>query len=350
MRTFVSIQYLRGLAALSVLLYHTRLEVAPPGPSEPFHLYGFAFGVDIFFVVSGFIMWTTTQGARQSPLGFLRLRIVRIVPLYWLALALYLAVLWLQAGDGPDQLPRPDEVVKAYLFIPYIDSLTGLNSPYYTLGWTLNYEMFFYLVFAGALVRASNTLRFTAVAAILAGLVLLRLVVGADDPILFRITSPLLLEFLAGMAIAAALRRGFALPAPAALLALALAFAFMVLLSSGHIDRWPRAVYFGVPATLIVLGAVSLEDRLARWPVPPLLLLGDASYSLYLSHGIVLKLVFAGLASSVLSHPLAAFLGVLALELALGVACYRRIELPMLRRLRGRRAPSRQPLAAPVTV
>jgi exopolysaccharide production protein ExoZ len=350
MRTFVSIQYLRGLAALSVLLYHTRLEVAPPGPSEPFHLYGFAFGVDIFFVVSGFIMWTTTQGARQSPLGFLRLRIVRIVPLYWLALALYLAVLWLQAGDGPDQLPRPDEVVKAYLFIPYIDSLTGLNSPYYTLGWTLNYEMFFYLVFAGALVRASNTLRFTAVAAILAGLVLLRLVVGADDPILFRITSPLLLEFLAGMAIAAALRRGFALPAPAALLALALAFAFMVLLSSGHIDRWPRAVYFGVPATLIVLGAVSLEDRLARWPVPPLLLLGDASYSLYLSHGIVLKLVFAGLASSVLLHPLAAFLGVLALELALGVACYRRIEQPMLRRLRKQPATSPRLRPTPVAV
>jgi exopolysaccharide production protein ExoZ len=105
-----------------------------------------------------------------------------------------------------------------------------------------------------------------------------------------------------------------------------------------------------VPATLIVLGAVSLEDRLARWPVPPLLLLGDASYSLYLSHGIVLKLVFAGLASSVLSHPLAAFLGVLALELALGVACYRRIELPMLRRLRKQPATSPRLRPTPVAV
>src|SRR4051812_17970070 len=110
MRTFVSIQYLRGLAALSVLLYHTRLEMAPPEPSEPFHLYGFASGVDIFFVVSGFIMWTTIQGARQSPLGFLRQRIVRIVPLYWLALALYLGVLWVVPGDGSRQLPQPGEI------------------------------------------------------------------------------------------------------------------------------------------------------------------------------------------------------------------------------------------------
>jgi exopolysaccharide production protein ExoZ len=341
-----SIQYLRAIAALSVMIYHTSLEIAPPGPSEPFYLYALAFGVDIFFVVSGFIMWTTTQDAGQSPLDFLRARIVRIVPLYWLALALYLPVLSLAGGD-PGRLPPFGEIVEAYLFIPYIDSLTGLNSPYYTLGWTLNYEMFFYLVFAGALACRSNTARFAAVAAILMGLVLLRPVVGADGPILFRITSPLLLEFLAGMAIAATCRKGWLLPAPLALTAPLSALAFMAWLSSGHVDTWPRAVYFGLPAVLIVVGVVSLESRLARRPVRPCLLLGDASYSLYLSHGIVLKLAFAWLAGSALAHPLAAFVGVLSLELALGVACYRRIEQPLLWRLRRRRSSSSQPLTTP---
>jgi exopolysaccharide production protein ExoZ len=348
MRTLVSVQYLRALAALSVLVYHTRLEMAPPGPSEPFHLYGFAFGVDIFFVVSGFIMWSMTQGMKQGPLGFLRARIVRIVPLYWLALALYLGVLWVVPGDGSRQLPQPGEIAKAYLFIPYIDSLTGLNAPYYTLGWTLNYEMFFYLVFAGALVCCSTMIRFLVVAATLAALVLLRPVVDADNPILFRITSPLLLEFLAGVVIAAAWRRDLVLPAPAALTALLLAAAFMVLLSSGHVDSWPRAVYFGAPATLIVLGAVSLEERLARRPVRPLLLMGDASYSLYLSHGIVLKLIFAYLASSALLHPVVTFFGALTIELMLGITCHRRIEQPVLRQLRGRLAARPHPLSTPV--
>jgi exopolysaccharide production protein ExoZ len=336
MRTLVSIQYLRALAALSVMAYHTLLAVAPPGPEEPFSFYGFAFGVDIFFVVSGFIMWTTTAGTGRRPLDFLRARIVRIVPLYWLALAACLGVLWAGAG----QLPRLDEIAKAYLFVPYIDSLTGLNAPYYTLGWTLNHEMFFYAVFAGALLCRSDAVRFGLVAAVLVMLVLLRPAIDAGDPVLFRITSPLLLEFLAGMAIAA-VRQHQVLPPPAALAALLLALAFMVLLSGSHVESWPRAVYFGLPAALIVLGAVSLEEILARRPAPRLVLLGDASYSLYLSHDLVLKLAAAPLAAIVRLHPAAAFACALMLELALGAACYRRIERPLLGLWHGRRAPGR---------
>jgi exopolysaccharide production protein ExoZ len=337
MKPLLSIQYLRGFAAASVLVYHTLLEVVPTGAKEPFYLYGLAFGVDIFFVVSGFIMWATTQGGRQRPLAFLQARIVRIVPLYWLALAAFLGVLWagLGANGGSAALPPPGEVLRAYLFIPYIDSLTGLNSPFYTLGWTLSYEMFFYLVFAIALACRPRALRFALVAAVLGTLVLARPFVGAEGPILFRVTSPLLLEFLAGMAIAASWRR-LALPALAAVGLLASAAAFMAFLSSGHVEAWPRAVYFGLPAALIVLGTVALEGRLARRPVRPLLLLGDASYSLYLSHGIVLRLMFAALGSLAAAWPALAFAAALAVELLLGVACYRRVEQPLLRLLRPR--------------
>jgi exopolysaccharide production protein ExoZ len=336
MRVLVSIQYLRAFAAISVVTYHTLLEIVRPGPTEPFHLYALAFGVDIFFVISGFIMWTMLQGGEQRPLAFLRARAIRVVPLYWLALAVYLGVLFLQDGGTTSHLPSLSEIAEAYLFIPYIDSRTGLNSPYYTLGWTLNYEMFFYLVFAFGLLFREATVRFGVILLIFAGLVLMRPVVGDSDPVLFRVTSPLLLEFFAGMAVAAARRHRLTLPPLVALAALVAALAFLVLISSTHHQSWPRAVYFGVPATLIVLGVVSLEERLSRRPQAPLLLFGDASYSIYLSHDIVLKLIFVYGSSFALLHPVIAFAGLLATEIALGVACYHRVEQPLLERLRHR--------------
>jgi exopolysaccharide production protein ExoZ len=333
MPTLVSVQYLRAFAAASVIVYHTLLSVLAIGPEEPFSIYGLAFGADIFFVISGFIMWTATQGSRSGPRRFLKARFVRVVPFYWLALAVYLGVIFVQGGYTFSGFPRLDEIVKAYLFIPYIDSHTGLNSPYYTLGWTLNHEMFFYAVFACALLCRSDVLRFGFVMALFALLVLMRPVVDASDPVLFRLTSPLMLEFFAGMAIAFARQRRLVPPRQAAILALILAFAFMILVSSSHADHWPRVVYFGVPATLIVLGVVSLEDWLSRRPARPLLLLGDASYSLYLSHDIVLKLIFVYGAGFAVSHAVIAFAAILAVELALGVICHRRLERPLLDRL-----------------
>ena len=83
--TIISIQILRAFAALLVVFHHARyqiqdFEVFFHGGIWPF---GQA-GVDIFFVISGFIMWVTTHDRRTTPLRFMTNRIVRIVPLYWL--------------------------------------------------------------------------------------------------------------------------------------------------------------------------------------------------------------------------------------------------------------------------
>jgi exopolysaccharide production protein ExoZ len=338
MRTLVSIQYLRALAAASVVLYHTLLQVLAIGPDEPFELYVFASGVDVFFVISGFIMWSTTHDIERGSLTFLKARIIRVVPLYWLALAMFLVVIFIQDGYTASHFPGPDEIAKSYLFIPYVDTRTGLNAPYYTLGWTLNYEMFFYAVLACGLSFRSPALRFHLVLAILALLVLLRPVAGSSDPVLFRITSPLLLEFCAGMAIAYARQRRLVLSAAGALMALGLALAFLMLISSSHHETWPRIVYFGIPAALIVLGLVSIEDRLAYRPAAVLLTLGDASYSIYLSHDIVLKLLAVGLPGLALLHPVMAFTVVFTTAIVAGVVCYRRIERPLLHGLRDRLA------------
>ncbi|GAA4700271.1 acyltransferase [Nocardioides conyzicola] len=102
-----------------------------------------ALGVATFFVISGYIMCVTTHrsaGTRRGAGYFAARRITRIVPLYWLATAIAI----------PVKITEPDfavRLVKSLLFIPYVDS-DGEWQPILALGWTLNYEMFFYAVFA----------------------------------------------------------------------------------------------------------------------------------------------------------------------------------------------------------
>src|SRR5216684_2723383 len=87
--TVVTIQYLRAIAASLVVCHHA---FAPPALQSYYrHSFG-EFGVDLFFVISGYIMWTTTARGQRGPASFWAARIVRIVPLYWVYTTLFLAV------------------------------------------------------------------------------------------------------------------------------------------------------------------------------------------------------------------------------------------------------------------
>src|SRR5947209_976295 len=122
-----NIQYLRGIAALGVVAFHAALTAG-----VPFRMG--AFGVDIFFVISGFLMVAITNvNSRQAP--FLRDRIVRVVPLYWIAtLVVYLADRRYTSG--------PDQLVSSLMFIPRGHSADApWFFPVLNVGWTLNYEM-----------------------------------------------------------------------------------------------------------------------------------------------------------------------------------------------------------------
>src|SRR5829696_2873445 len=153
-RTFFSIQYLRGVAALMVVYTHASVQTQRYADVElPFSAHGAA-GVDIFFVISGFIMWMTTIGdtPTSKPLPFISRRISRIVPLYWV----------LTTGIVIVGLVRPDllsstvitvwHVLASFFFIPYPHPAdNGSLVPVLIPGWTLNYEMFFYAIFACSL-------------------------------------------------------------------------------------------------------------------------------------------------------------------------------------------------------
>ena len=141
-----NLQALRAVAAYMVVLYHfLGQQVSQLYPPAKFLSFGAA-GVDIFFVVSGFIMVVTTMKRDMAPGEFLLHRIARIVPVYWVVTILLFAIV--MYGFKPVGIMRmqPDWLAKSLLFIPF--DRDGRVEPIISVGWTLNYEMFFYLLFA----------------------------------------------------------------------------------------------------------------------------------------------------------------------------------------------------------
>jgi exopolysaccharide production protein ExoZ len=284
MPKILSIQYLRATAALMVVFFH-----AEGMAQEYFSFMGLPFGaagVDIFFVISGFIMWITTASERATPASFAMNRIIRIVPLYW-AMTLLLYGGWWIFRD-PATLPSLWNLMRSLLFIPFVSPRTGEIQPLLIAGWTLNFEMFFYAVFAVALLIARRH-RALFVCTILAALVALPLVITLSGPVALTYTSPLLIEFMVGCLLGVMYERG-ALPRPGVAVFL-LVVGCGLLLTSGMLSAAniaaARFFHWGLPAFLIVTGALALESQMKPWRLPALL--GDASYSIYLTHGVVLS-------------------------------------------------------------
>jgi exopolysaccharide production protein ExoZ len=275
-----SIQYLRALAALGVVVFHA-LE------SSPYRFEIGQAGVDVFFVISGFIMASLMLGREGDPLTFAWRRLVRIVPLYWATTFAALVVAWLKPSFFYRMDASLENAALSMLFIPHTSAAGGV-SPVLWQGWTLEYEMFFYLLCALALLLPSR--RLVALGAALVALVVVGLVVQPAGPIALAYTNPLLLEFGAGVLLALAWRqrwlRAFWLGAGA----LAAGVGVYALQQAGLAPvTGARIIDWGVPALLIVAGALAMEGG-GRMPRSRFgLLVGDASYSLYLTHGFAVS-------------------------------------------------------------
>jgi exopolysaccharide production protein ExoZ len=331
MRTdFLSIQYLRGLAAAGVLLFHSSQRAGAAFGAG-------AAGVDVFFVISGFIMWTVSARRTAGPGDFLLRRAGRIAPLYWTVTLLVVGLDLLRPSLFPNMRLDVSHVVQSLLFLPHRDPM-GEIAPVIVPGWTLNYEAFFYVVFALTLLLPTGR-RAWGLTAALGGLCLIGLFLphgrwAAID----TYTDPLVLEFVAGawLAKAAAAGRLGGLAAAWAAIGAGLLILAVVAVTGADVRGWARLLYWGLPALLIVWGALSLEGagRVPAWA--PLKRLGDASYSIYLAHGLALSLAFkliGGLGLPVWAQvAIAAPFGVLA-----GLACYHLLERPLLAVFHGRR-------------
>lgn len=242
-----------------------------------------AAGVDIFFVISGFVMAISDSNVSASQ--FLKKRFFRVMPLYWLLTALMLVKMQvhMSAPAGSEYIQTPlSYVASSLLLIPYKNSV-GLIQPVLAVGWTLSFEMFFYLLFAAALWLRVGVVRFLSFAMFLLSIV--GLFRTPSWPDLTTLLDPLLLEFLAGVLLGSAFKSGWRVnSALSAALGVAGTLGILFAPASGE-----RVLVWGTCALLIVQAAVMLEDRIS--PPKALLSIGDASYSLYLCHVFVIQAV-----------------------------------------------------------
>ena len=281
-RQVIAVQMLRGIAATMVVFFHINVQLIRLH-FAPLHSAWMASGVDIFFVISGFIMWTSVEARGGMSAGaFIRNRLIRIVPLYWLLTAFVVAVALIAPETLKSTVLVPSHALASFFFVPVRHPIFDSFWPLLIPGWTLNYEMFFYLLFAMslALCNGSRVIRFVLIASLLVGSFLMADLLMRDADVLHFYANPILLEFLVGVALgvvwnARVIRRSYA---------------FTLIVAAGFFTLWAGAVPVSslpltiVGSALIVGGAVFLPT--IRWNA--LSALGDASYSLYLSHGISL--------------------------------------------------------------
>lgn len=266
-----SIQVLRALAVLAVVAFHYNNDLrAGQG------------GVDLFFVISGFIMAHVMPGKR--PWQFLKARVRRIVPTYWAAIALALVI---------RPLPSLEHFMRSAFLVP------GSGHFFVWPAWTLMFEFAFY-----GLCVLFLAVRWWAVAVPVAAFIAHQFI---PNGYLGVLSDPLLIEFAFGVAI-------YHLPKRFSVVSIAIAAALALLLYGEH-----RVIAYGIPAAFLVYGVTGKEGWFKGWSVP--VLIGDASYSIYLVHWIVLPLIyvpqwwsFSALAS-----------------VCMGVVFWRYVETPILK-------------------
>lgn len=292
----VAVQILRALAAFLVLFGHAQTEASQmSGTTFARLVFPWGAGVDIFFVISGFIMVYASKdlfGTPGSWRTFLSMRLWRIVPLYYFYTLAMIAALLVFPSQLNSSVLSASGIVKSLLFIPF-ENEVGKFRPVLGLGWTLNYEMFFYALFA-LVIPLSSRRAVPALAILLAGLVLFGGMVQPTWAPLAFWTHPIILEFGAGALLGHLYVRYTPVPAGSAGWLVQAAVVLMLgilLLGFYRPDFLARPLGWGLIGLALLYLAVWHAPTIAS-PIAKrvLVVLGDSSYSLYLSHPFSLAL------------------------------------------------------------
>ncbi len=278
----ISVQALRALAAWAVVCHHFMqifFDFEARGPIGQLFIDKGAVGVDIFFVISGLVIFLSTEGKALPPARFLLYRLFRIVPAYWLYTVLMALLVVFARPLLPDQTVDWSHLLLSLLFIPTENPGGYGIYPTLNVGWTLNYEMLFYVLFAWALLFRLQV-RLLVVAALLFAVCQAWTGFGWVSEF-YR--SDIVYEFLLGIGIGMLYRRGWIGPA----LWLPLLGIGAGLLAIYHLPPEPRLLNWGVPSAVLVMASMALERHVERNRL--LKLLGDCSYSVYLMHVLVLS-------------------------------------------------------------
>ncbi|MFK0161403.1 acyltransferase family protein [Rhizobium sp. NPDC090279] len=321
MKTLYGIQYLRAFAALAVVLFHA-------AERSGGHFRIGAAGVDVFFVISGFIMWTMSERRPVTPLRFVLDRLQRIAPSYWIVTAIMIA--GAVVGLFPNMKLTASHIFGSLLFIPVRSPSNGEIWPVLVQGWTLNFEMFFYVIFAACLFLPRR-LRLGSLIGVFAAFVIVGAIIHPQSPLLATYTRPIILEFVAGAVLGQLWLKG---TVPGFGLGLALMIASIAGFAAIEILGIEfNEVTCGPLAIALVLGMVSVE-RGGRLPqIVPLTYLGNASYSIYLWHTLAISMIVKLVATTPIPSDVVAFIGMI-LGTLLGVFAYELVEKPLRNLLR----------------
>ncbi len=336
-REALSVQHLRAAAAILVVTAHAQDQF--PGIRQLFPSTAGLGGVDIFFVISGFVMTYTTGLRHYTGWEFLKRRLARIAPLYWVMTLFTAALLLAAPALVRDSKFAWSDLAASLAFFPHYNAAKSDSiRPMLKLGWTLNYEMFFYLLFTITIVLKplKRTLAIGAFFVALVGFVAVTQPTAA--PLAFW-GDPIVFEFIFGCLIGCLDLRGLTqrIPAAAAFAVLAVGVAGFVFMDGLAINR---VFARGVPALLMVLSALALERTGAVTFGRRLIhFLGNASYSIYLSHlysVIFFRIVWEKLHLPTETLPWALTFVALCVATGIGGGCvtYLLVEKPLGRLIR----------------
>lgn len=289
---FKKIQILRALAANAVVLSHLFVIEQKYGHGFdllPAWIHFGSSGVDLFFIISGFIMASLTR--ETSWKDFITARVTRIYPPYWFYTTIVL-ILWLVApGMVNNSYDHAPSMWRSYLLFP------DTTNPLLAVGWTLVHEMYFYIVFT--IILFARVRLMPALAAWSATVIIFSFLLPninrETQPVLYVLFNPLTMEFIAGAVIGLAIKSGISKHGWWALGVGAGLFLFNCIASNEtasliDVADWHHIFAFGPPFALIVYGAAACEKR--GWQPPQsIVALGNASYSTYLSHVLVLSAI-----------------------------------------------------------
>jgi exopolysaccharide production protein ExoZ len=309
-RQISSIQVLRGVAALLVVVHHACNFLVEHSFGGKYDFKIGAIGVDIFFIISGFIMYCSTlehSGSLKETLVFWKRRIVRIVPLYWLITAVVVIASFSQPASASSAAVTLSGFVKSILFIPYVSS-GGPAQPLVGQGWTLNYEMFFYAVL-GCVLLVSRRHMLVGIAGVFAIFQISAWCASGKSVVLDFYASPLMLEFVAGVVLAK-LYIARQLPPQWLLDGGIVLGAFLLTRDQGFrayfSSEWHRTAVWGAFSFISVAGLLRSESWWSNKAPRIMTFLGDASYAIYLSHVLGFSILWKALARLHIIHELPA--------------------------------------------
>lgn len=282
-----TIQFLRGIAAVMVVMTHVAHKGNQYGTSSLnwFNIGGS--GVDLFFIISGFIMCYTTHNKKITPANFIKNRISRIIPLYW-ALSFLALLVFIIAPNLVNSSGGETGIIESFFLIPSGVKFLIQN------GWTLSFEFYFYIIFSAFIFLTNKpTIRYIGISSIILTLAMTGVICAPTNSFATFLTNQLLLEFSLGI-IGFYCIKNFKFNGAYSILLITTGLLLLIYKNfhGSHDFIFERVITIGLPMFFVFVGLVSLESFFAEKKgvvKSAFEYIGDISYSTYLVHPFALS-------------------------------------------------------------